>query len=491
MRPPFRRLWTFHGRHLLEFPPVVGYGSVFEEVFDGRLYSLDPASGRVRWRYDSHLCGWSSPALADRLLFATFIGNSECHAPSGGGELVAFSPETGRVRWRREIGPSESSPLVAGGTVYVGSQDGHVYAFASRTGRLRWSFDTGAPIKASASLAYGRIFIGNYAGELYALDARTGGLDWRSGGYGNFYSTAAVTAGRVYVGSVDGHVYAFSARNGDLLWSFGTGSYVYASPAVWHGLVLVGSYDHDFYAVSAGTGALRWSFRAGAPISGAASVVDGFVYFSSFEHRTYALAASTGRLREQWNDGEYSPAVAGERPALPRRPRPALRARSAVKRLPADADEVRVSLRARIGITLGCVAVFLGSWALVHHGWYQVGRGMDIPIYHAYALDTSTGRCPTARSRSSTRPASCCRRSRPTDGVGEQRQRLHPRLRSLDGRSGRRAHPVLGGRARRRCARDGRSSRSRWVSSRSRRSCSGCSCSRASTSGPRRSPSAG
>jgi outer membrane protein assembly factor BamB len=86
---------------------------------------------------------------------------------------------------------------------------------------------------------------------------------------------------------------------------------VYASPAVWHGLVLVGSYDHDFYAVAAGTGALRWSFRAGAPISGAASVVDGFVYFASFEHRTYALAASTGRLRKQWDDGGYSPAVAG------------------------------------------------------------------------------------------------------------------------------------------------------------------------------------
>jgi outer membrane protein assembly factor BamB len=311
VRPPFRRLWTFHGRHLLEFPPVVGYGGVFEEAFDGRLYSLDPATGRVRWLYESHRCGWSSPALADHLVFATFIGNAECHATRGGGELVAFSPETGSLRWRRAIGPSESSPLVAGGTVYVGDQDGRVSAFASRTGHLRWSFDTGAPIKASATLAYGRIYIGNYAGELLALDARTGRLDWRSGGHGNFYSTAAVTAGRVYVGSLDGHVYAFSARSGDLLWSFGTGGYVYASPAVWHGLVLVGSYDHDFYAVSSGTGSLRWTFHARAAISGAASVVDGFVYFSSFDHRTYALAASSGRLREQWPDGEYSPAVAG------------------------------------------------------------------------------------------------------------------------------------------------------------------------------------
>src|SRR4029077_3032829 len=140
VRPPFRRLCTFHGRRLLEFPPVVGYGSVFEEAFDGQLYSLDPATGRVRWRYESHRCGWSSPALADHLLFATFIGNAECHATRGGGELVAFSPETGSVRWRREIGPSESSPLVDGGTVYVGDQNGRVYAFASRTGRLRWSF---------------------------------------------------------------------------------------------------------------------------------------------------------------------------------------------------------------------------------------------------------------------------------------------------------------------------------------------------------------
>ena len=215
LRPPFRRLWTFHGHALLEFPPVVGYGSVFEEAFDGRLYSIDPASGRTRWSYSAHRCGWSSPALADHLLFATFIGNSECKATLSGGELVAFSPETGRIRWRQTIGPSESSPLVEDGTLYVADQNGYVYAFAARTGRLRWRFDSGAPIKASPSFAYGRIYIGNYAGEMLALGARTGRLIWRSGGYGNFYSTASVNAGRVYVGSLDGRVYAFSARSGD------------------------------------------------------------------------------------------------------------------------------------------------------------------------------------------------------------------------------------------------------------------------------------
>jgi outer membrane protein assembly factor BamB len=312
LRPPFRRLWTFHGRALLEFPPVVGYGSVFEEAFDGRLYSIDPATGRTRWRYDSHRCGWSSPALAGRLLFATFIGNHECKATLPNGALVALSPGTGRIAWKRALGPSESSPLVENGTVYVADQNGFVDAFAARTGRLLWRYDTGAPIKASPTLAYGRIYIGNYAGEMFALAARTGRLIWRSTGHGNFYSTASVDAGRVYVGSLDGRVYAFSARNGDVIWSFGTGSYVYPSPAVWHGLVLVGSYDHVFYALDGGTGSLRWSFRARAAISGAASVVDGIVYVSSFDHRTYGLLAASGRLRAEWPDGEYSPAVAAD-----------------------------------------------------------------------------------------------------------------------------------------------------------------------------------
>jgi outer membrane protein assembly factor BamB len=311
VRPPFRRLWTFHGRALLEFPPVVGYGSVFEEAFDGRLYAIDPATGRIRWRYDAHRCGWSSPALADHLLFATFIGNRECKATLPDGELLALSPETGRIGWRRSLGPSESSPLVANGTVYVADQNGYVDAFAARTGHLRWRYATGAPIKASPSLAYGRIYIGNYAGEMFALAARTGRLVWHSSGHGNFYSTASVNAGRVYVGSLDGGIYALSARSGDVLWSFGTAGYVYASPAVWHGLVLVGSYDHVFYALEGSTGVLRWTFRTGAAISGAASVIDGIAYFSSFDHRTYALLAASGRLRAHWPDGEYSPAVAG------------------------------------------------------------------------------------------------------------------------------------------------------------------------------------
>lgn len=54
-----------------------------------------------------------------------------------------------------------------------------------------------------------------------------------------------------------------------------------------------------------------------------------------------------------------------------------------------------MSTRARIGVTIACVAVFLGAWSLTHHGWYgTAGRGGDISIYQSYAQLTVDGRTP-------------------------------------------------------------------------------------------------
>jgi outer membrane protein assembly factor BamB len=316
LRPPFRRLWTWHGRALLEFPPVVADGRLFLSTFDGRFYSLDARTGRAVWRWSSNRCGWASPAIAGALVIQTFIGRScGLDVPGADGEVVAFDRRTGTIRWRRTIAPTESSPLVANGLVYVGDWSGRVSALDVRTGAPRWTYRTDGAVKSSAALAGGRIFIGSYDGHVYALDARTGKLVWRAssqprpGSHGSFYSTPTAEYDRVYIGSTDGKVYSFGADTGRLRWSHGTGGYVYASPAVWRQLVLVGSYDHVFYAFDAATGRVRWSFRANGRISGAASVIDGVVYFSTFAHRTYALSATTGRPLWTWPDGEYSPVV--------------------------------------------------------------------------------------------------------------------------------------------------------------------------------------
>jgi outer membrane protein assembly factor BamB len=316
LRPPFRRVWTWHGQALLEFPPVVAHGRLYLSTFDGRFFALDARTGDALWRHPTGRCGWASPALAGGLVIETFIGHvCASDMPGTDGVVLAFDERTGKLRWRRTVGPTESSPLMAGGLVYVADWSGHVYALDAGTGATRWTFRAGGELKSSPTLADGRIFIGGYDGHVYALAARTGRLLWRAsaqprlGSTGRFYSTPTAAYDRVYLGSTDGKVYSFGAASGRLRWSHSTGGYVYASPAVWRQLVLIGSYDHVFYAFDAATGRVRWTFRANGPISGAASVVDGVVYFSTFALRTYALDASTGRLLWTWPDGEYSPVV--------------------------------------------------------------------------------------------------------------------------------------------------------------------------------------
>lgn len=313
LRPPFRTAWTFHGHALLEFPPVVAGDRVYETSIVGVLYAIDARTGRVLWRYRSGRCGWASPAIDGGILVETFIGNAECGSSHTDGQVIAFDARSGRRLWLRTIGPTESSPLVEDGTVYVGDWGGRVWALDERSGATRWVRQLSGEIKGSVASSGGRLFIGTYAGEVASLSARNGAVLWISGGHGSFYSSPAIAYGRVFIGSTDGGVYAFGAETGDLLWSHPTGSYVYASPAVWRRLVLVGSYDHSFYALDAGTGSTRWSFAADGPISGSASVVDGIVYFSTFAHTTFGLEAGSGKQVVRWPDGEYSPAVAGGR----------------------------------------------------------------------------------------------------------------------------------------------------------------------------------
>jgi outer membrane protein assembly factor BamB len=315
--PPFRRLWTFHGRALLEFPPAVGDGRVYLPTFDGRFYALDARTGKVRWRFRSGRCSWASPALAGELVLETFLSASDCRGQrfASGGLLIAFVGATGRTRWRRALPPTESSPLVAGGRVVVGDWSGRVTAFATATGRTLWTRALGGAVKASVAGSGGRLYVGAYDGRVYALDAHNGRVLWSTGGQrrlfgsGTFYSTPTVAYGRVYVGSTDRRVYSFGAQSGKLRWAHRTDGYVYSSPAVARGTVYVGSYDESFYAFDAATGRVRWRFGANGPVSGSATVLGDVVWFSTLHERTYALDARTGRLLWTFPDGKYSPVV--------------------------------------------------------------------------------------------------------------------------------------------------------------------------------------
>jgi outer membrane protein assembly factor BamB len=316
--PPFRPLWFFRAGSLVEFPPSIAYGKLYFANAKGTLFAADIKHVRTAWHFSARRCTAATPGIAAHTVFMTFLNHPPCNATRSGldGEVVALNADTGKVRWRVKMGPTESSPLVANGLVYVGDWNGKVYALSAATGRTVWTYQTGDKVKDGVALSGNRVFVGSYDSHVYALNARTGKLIWRAGAQerlgsrGTFYSTPAVAYGRVYIGSTDGKVYSFGATSGKLRWSRSTGGYVYASPAIWQRLVLVGSYGGDFYALDAATGDVRWRFHANGPISGSATVLNGIVYFATLNRRTYALDARTGRQLWTFPDGKYSPLVA-------------------------------------------------------------------------------------------------------------------------------------------------------------------------------------
>ena len=63
----------------------------------------------------------------------------------------------------------ESSPAIAGGRVYFGSNDGRFYVLNLSDGAKVWEFNAGAPLSASPAIANGRVVIGAQDGKLYCF----------------------------------------------------------------------------------------------------------------------------------------------------------------------------------------------------------------------------------------------------------------------------------------------------------------------------------
>lgn len=319
LHPPLRRGWRYNDFALLEFPPVMYHDDLFFSDFNGSVKAVNKRTGKRIWKHKIGTLAAVSPGVdaRHRLIFVPTLSDTRGARLPGNGRIVALGMARGRIRWSHPLPPgSESSPLVHGNSVYVGSQDGAVYSFQARSGHINWVFRASGAVKGGVAFSSGKIYFGDYAGRVYAVNAGNGHQVWATTTGGTFYGSPAVAFGRVYLGNTDDDVYALSKTSGRLLWATPTGAYVYSSPAADNapGLgptVYVGSYDGSFYALSAITGAVRWRHFSGSPISGSGTIVGHVVYYSLLRVKdTLGLDVRTGRVAFRFPDGEFASVIA-------------------------------------------------------------------------------------------------------------------------------------------------------------------------------------
>jgi len=252
----------------------------------------------------------------------------------GGGAALAG------LAWRvPTAGDVVSSPTIAGGVVYVGSNDGHLYALDLATGARRWGAALGSGVSSSPAVGGGLVYAAARDGSVSALDAGTGTRRWRvrtgavllfpwgheSGDY--WVSSPAYVDGVVVFGAADGAVYAVDGASGRVRWRARTEGRIRSSPAVASGRVYVGSFDGRVYCFDLATGARRWRYDTeGATLNSgnygfdrrsvqsSPAVANGTVYVGARDGFLYAIDAAAGTLRWRFDHKvswvNSSPAVA-------------------------------------------------------------------------------------------------------------------------------------------------------------------------------------
>jgi outer membrane protein assembly factor BamB len=140
-----KRRWRQRTLGFIAASAAVGQdGTAYIGSFDSRLYALDAASGKVKWKFRTGDHIYASAALLEeegetRMIL---VGSTD-------GALYALTP-AGEERWRYDSGaPIRSSPVIGrapagetGWITYFGNGAGKLFALNTRDGSKRWAYDT-------------------------------------------------------------------------------------------------------------------------------------------------------------------------------------------------------------------------------------------------------------------------------------------------------------------------------------------------------------
>ncbi len=349
-------VWKYEGPGYLYWPgwPVVGDGKIYAttgqrvsihpytlEYSESEFVCLDAYTGDLLWELpieaysprESTAIAYGNlyliPGYIEEFKMDSYVTLDEVWAigskpwsmwrsdseNSGTGQS---GPTNLNVRWKFTTGGGVvSTPSIADGRVYVGSQDKNIYCLDARDGRLLWNFTTGARIKSSPAVVNGKVYVGPDDGNVYCLDAKDGSLIWErhAGGYIEAHfdavtgirSSPIVVDGRVYVGSLDTNLYCLDADDGEVKWAYKTEGPITSSPAVADGAVYVTSQEPTsgaLYKIDAINGDFIWkldipyifSADRGIDLHVSPTVADGMVFAAANKDEYYGVNATTGEV---------------------------------------------------------------------------------------------------------------------------------------------------------------------------------------------------
>ncbi len=263
-----RRLWTSSLGKESDFMrvalrPTSDGDRIYAASFDGRVYAIDPESGKAAWRTE----------LKQDLTAGPAIGENSVAVMGADGLLIVLEADTGTERWRADVdGESLAQPLIDDGLVIVQTIDNRLRAVSVFDGSPRWTIQQTTPaltLRGSASpiAAGGNVVAGFDNGRLLAVEAESGDIAWESmisppSGRSDLERLAdidgqlAVVGQDIYAAGYQGTVASVAAESGQVLWQQEISTYVGVA-ADWTNLYTTNE-NGEVIAMARRTGAENW-----------------------------------------------------------------------------------------------------------------------------------------------------------------------------------------------------------------------------------------
>lgn len=278
--------WKFKTGARVVSSPAVDAGVVFFGSYDGKFYAVDAATGQLKWQFVTpgerrfaakHLHGGlpegeTMPDPFDCYLSSPVVSGGHVYFGSGDGHVYSLDAASGKVNWKFQTGDVvHASPAIADGTLFIGSWDSYFYALDAATGKEKWKFKTGEDheiynqvgIQSSAAVAEGIVYFGCRDSNLYALDARSGEKKWAYNNKGSWVIVSpAVQDGKVYFATSDSALFhVLDAKTGAEIFSLKLTWPTFASPAIAGDQLYLASEDGKLRAIDLKTQKAAWEFQ--------------------------------------------------------------------------------------------------------------------------------------------------------------------------------------------------------------------------------------
>jgi outer membrane protein assembly factor BamB len=220
-----------------------GAGALVVRGATGAVWSLDPSSGRERWKAESGVAGALPAVLDDQRVVV------------GGEGLAALDARNGHALWTAQDQPKVTARPALSPLWVISGEENALRRRDAATGRTLWTLAARGPILAPALVDdRRRVFVGTTDRRFAAVDLDDGDVGWRWKVGADVQAPAVVFEDRVLVATHEDVLYAFKRGNGHVAWRSPLPSRPFGAPLLVGGAVLVACHESDLVGFDARTG---------------------------------------------------------------------------------------------------------------------------------------------------------------------------------------------------------------------------------------------